>query len=260
MLWNRRAALRLTLLAATAGTIGACDQPAAVPPRPSFPPGFPLPEQTAALFEEGSRHQLDTGDWATASTVPGGSLRLPTGRLVAADPAWDWRNIEPFTVAVAPGAYPLTLAVVTTHDDERVAAVKMTVRDEPVVTWEMALRPGQDPAALAPGEAYDVGVDSGTMALVDNAALPAIGARIDADPSVSYVRERTGTVELTDPSSGGNMVIFRTGYGDGGYPLWVGRTAAKAVSCFVVDMAMLPRATGRSTVTDRPTGISALLG
>lgn len=41
------------------------------------------------------------------------------------------------------------------------AAVKLTIREEPVAAWEVALRPGQDPARLRQDEIDTMGVDSG---------------------------------------------------------------------------------------------------
>jgi Protein of unknown function (DUF4241) len=39
-----------------------------------------------------------------------------------------------------------------------------------------------------------------------------------------------------DPATGANYIIFNTGYGDGHYPVWVGRDAGGVVACFVMDM------------------------
>ncbi|WP_369793924.1 DUF4241 domain-containing protein [Actinoplanes sp. SE50/110] len=38
-------------------------------------------------------------------------------------------------------------------DHKRVAAARLTIDRKPVRSWEMALRPGQDSAALKPGGA-----------------------------------------------------------------------------------------------------------
>lgn len=202
-----------------------------------------IPGQPAELFEQGGRHFLDNGVSATTTIHGAGELRLPTGRLVAADPSWlpSWERlgIAPYTATVPAGSYPLTLAVVEWPTDRRVAAAKLTIRDEPIVAWDMALRPGEDLAALRPGEAYVVGIDVATMVLLDAAALPAMARRTDEDPESYEVTNPDIPVELADPSSGANAIAFQTGWGDGAYAVWIGRASGGAVACFLVDMAML---------------------
>jgi hypothetical protein len=252
VVWGRREILGAGFLAVVGGMIVTARLllppsrrlETAVPRPYDESQGFPIPEQTAELFRDGSRHQLADGALVTVMTTPGGALRLPTGRLVAVDPSWRLTRIQPYTVAVPPGSYPVTLAVVSPPDGGLVAAVKVTLKDRPVARWELALRPGEDPALLAPGEAYNVGVDAATMALLDAAALPAIARRFEADDSLYVVRERSRAIEVTEPESGGNLIAFSTGYGDGGYPVWFGRTAAGEIAHIIVDMALLRRRDG----------------
>jgi Protein of unknown function (DUF4241) len=42
------------------------------------------------------------------------------------------------------------------------------------VTWEPALRPGEDPATLQPDEFFGFGVDTGTGCFLDASAVPAM--------------------------------------------------------------------------------------
>lgn len=46
-------------------------------------------------------------------------------------------------------------------------------------------------------------------------------------------------VEVVDPDSGTNLIAFASGWGDGAYPTWIGRTADGEVACFVADMLVL---------------------
>jgi hypothetical protein len=254
-MWSRRRALLLALVTAAGGPgaalLAGCSTrpphgeplPADALPRESNP--WPRPEQTAELFRPGSRHLLETGEWVTAATLSGGVLRLPTGRLVAADPSWldTWESsgIAPYTATVPPGQYPVTLALVELPGHKRVAAAKVAIRAEPVATWDMALRPGEDPGTLAANEAFLVGVDVATIALFDAVALAAMAVRTEADPTYYERIAADRPSELDDPASGANLIAFETGWGDGGYPVWIGRTATGAVGCFIVDMAMLAR-------------------
>ena len=182
---------------------------------------------------------LETGETATASLRPAGFLRLPTGRLVAADPSWvadaERLRVVAYTVPVKPGRYPLTLALA----GPLVAAARLTVADEPIDRWEMALRPGEDPSTLKPGEAFNVGVDTGTVLMFDAAALPAFARRSEQEEDFAEVPDER-PAEVTDPASGANGIAFHSGMGDGGYPVWIGRTRDGAVGCFLVDLALLP--------------------
>jgi hypothetical protein len=230
--WSRRNAIGLALTVGTASLVG-CERPAAAPRNPDTDAGgFPTPEQTDGLFEDGSRHQMDNGDWVTVTTQPGGTLRMPTGRLIAVDPNWLYRaeqlGIEPYTVKVPAGSYPLTLAVANWPDQKRVAAARLTIVKKPVRSWKMALRPGQDLAALKPGEAYNVGIDASTMALFDAAALRTMSALSSTDPDSFLLAAPDRPIELGATWSGGNSICFGTGWGDGGYPVWIGRTASSS--------------------------------
>ena len=170
---------------------------------------------------------------------------MPTGRLIAADPSWlpsaDRLKLVPYTVTVPAGSYPVTLAVVSRPDLSLVAAVQLIVQPLPIRSWEMALRPGQDLTVLAPGEAYKVGVDAGTMALLDEATLTTMASLVDSNPTSFELTARDEPIEMPGTGSGGNLIAFGTGWGDGGYPVWIGRTATDSVGCFMVDMAMLSR-------------------
>jgi hypothetical protein len=112
-----------------------------------------------------------------------------------------------------------------------VAAVKVWVGDGPVDSWEMALRAGQDPRTLPDGGFFGFGVDAGAGCFFDAAAASAL-ARQTTEFVLGYQESR----ELTDDASGANLIAFSSGWGDGSYPVWIGRTSAGAIACFVADL------------------------
>ncbi len=224
--------------------------------RPWRPPRPLAPSNLDALFQVGTRFALPLGDEVSTvrMDVRGlGRLRMPTGRLIAVDPALIPFENEPFTVSVPPGEYQVTLAMgrwePRSKPDSRsgwVAAARLLVRDEPVVAWELALRAGQDPRLLGDGEFYGFGVDAGMACLVDAAATGQLIAIADDEDRYrdTYVdADLDEGIEVTDPTSGANAFAFRSGWGDGAYPVWVGRTTAGDVACFVADMLLLNHAT-----------------
>jgi len=116
------------------------------------------------------------------------------------------------------------------------AAAKVVTRNEPVVSWEMGLRPGQDLRILPNEGFFGFGVDAGTGCFFDAVAAPAM-ARLAQDFALGYKR----TAELSDPESGANLIAFHSGWGDGDYPTWVGRTASGDVACFIADMQLFDK-------------------
>jgi hypothetical protein len=117
-----------------------------------------------------------------------------------------------------------------------------------VTSWDLAVRADQDPSELAPGYFFGVGVDTATMALFDEAAHDGVARLADADP-LNFDVEDSDTLEHRDVVPGANVIAFLTGFGDGEYPVWIGRNRDGAVVCFVVDMQMLAPTT---TTTAQP--------
>ena len=140
---------------------------------------------------------------------------------------------HPFTAAVPPGDYPVVLSRFRWLSGlgPTVAAVKVWVGDGPVDSWEMALRAGQDPRTLPDGGFFGFGVDAGAGCFFDAAAASAL-ARQATEFVLGYEESR----ELTDDASGANLIAFSSGWGDGSYPVWIGRTAAGDIACFVADL------------------------
>ena len=219
------------------------------------------PPELEVVFKPGARYRWPDGREPEIEVVDGGMLYLPTGRLVVCDPFWGSeieRQCAPFLVVVEPGRYPVSVSRLRWDQSNhpripapirRGAAAKIAIRDEPVVKWEMALRPGQDPGELKPGEIFGFGVDAGTGGFFDAAAVAAMGTFVEPD-SPEYPRilhdlwENTVLNISLDKESGLNAVLFNCGMGDGLYPTWIGHTAAGEPACFVADLELLSHSMG----------------
>jgi hypothetical protein len=217
--------------------------------RPWRPPMPLQPSQLDVMFRPGARYTLPGGDAVVVEIAQVGRLRMPSGRLIVADPAWLDTKLEPFTTAIRPGAYRVTLAVIRfekqpTH--QRVAAAKLVVRNEPVASWELALRPGEDPMMLGDQELFGFAVDAGMACFLDAAVTTAM-VRVVTDAWEAFIEDHevvgSQTAEVSDPESGANLIAFHSGWGDGYYPTWIGRTAEGEAACFVADMLVLHDAT-----------------
>jgi hypothetical protein len=247
------------------------EQPA--PPGPAWsselpdewPTGAQTPGPTVTAFGPPARFALEpdsSGDApeVVVETRPAGLLLMPTGRLIAADPGWPSPGLEPFTVALPPGRHPVTLAVARFVDkpDHRVAACRVSVRETPVTSWEPALVPGEDPSILGADESFMIGVDAGMLCFFDAAMLPGLVelSEVWDEPrglwdELADVIGREDSVELEDPKTKTNLIAFRSGWGDGAYPVWIGRCADGDVGCVVADTLVLTGATFLGAAADR---------
>lgn len=226
------------------------------------------PPDLDTMFRPGVRYRLINPDSededAVVEMCNAGSLHLATGRLVACDPfsaSSLTENTAAFTVTVPPGRYPVTLS--TARIDQPadreipsgtslVAAARLTIRDEPVARWELALRPGQNLTDLEPGGFwgfYGFGVDSGAGAFLDLTALPELSRLGGPGPAMwqpgalDEIKPALLMDQMVDlvvnRAAELNVVIFLCAMGDGGYPVWIGRTAADKPACFVADLELL---------------------
>lgn len=207
------------------------------------------------LFTPGSTFTHESGTAGVIHVTGGGTLDLPTGHVVACDPFVHLGSgdIEPFTVTVDPGRYRVEAAVATlTRPDEppadhphlRVAAVRVVIRDEPAVTWELALRPEQDPAELKDDEFFGHGVDAGTGCFYDASAENAFPGTEEEEGPLWDAFENNGWSAaphlVTSLDGDHTLAAFTSGWGDGFYPTWIGRTAGGEVTCFLTDFFVAP--------------------
>ncbi|MEE6258091.1 DUF4241 domain-containing protein [Plantactinospora sonchi] len=200
---------------------------------PPWQPPRPLtPDDVEELFRAGTERPIDDRRMRL-STHSAGTLRLPSGRLVATDPGWLKYDNVPFTVTVPPGDYPVTISLATFVDEpdhRRVAAARLDITDRPVVGWELALRDGQEPLDLGAGEFFGFGVDAGLACFADAGTydrIPDLKSHLDAmiEPRYRVIGD-------------GELVAWSSGWGDGAYPTWIGRDADGDVVCFVADMLL----------------------
>ena len=206
---------------------------------PPWQPPRPLrPEGIDELFAAGSERVI-RGRRLRLSAHAAGSLSLPSGRLVAADPAWLSEDGKPFTVTVPPGAYPVTISLATFTDDpghSRVAAARLDVTDRAAARWELALRDGQDLLDLGYRQFFGFGVDAGMACFTDADACGRLSEAWRALDGLVEPRYRV----IGDGDGDGDMVAWSSGWGDGSYPTWIGRDTTGAVACFVADMRLFP--------------------
>ena len=163
--------------------------------------------------------------------TPAARLRLPSGRLVAAEPPGLFAAGEvarwAFAETVPPGEYPVEIL---TQDDVVVGA-RVVARPGPVSDWRTAQRGGQDYVYPVDGATGAFGSVEVFEALTDDEAREDLIADLSFDRHGPY---STYTNEETDA----NLVAINLG-ADGRYLSWVGYTASGEVACFFTDFGGL---------------------
>ncbi|MEV6595925.1 DUF4241 domain-containing protein [Actinoplanes sp. NPDC051346] len=130
------------------------------------------------------------------------------------------------------------------ESDRRTAALQLVLRDEPVTAWEPALLPYADPLRLDEDHFFAYPVDSGLGTLADERALAALTTWSYARVEQAFLPEPSppapGALHaITHPPTGANVVAVCTGWGDGDYATFIGRTARGDVASFVTDFRVI---------------------
>ncbi|WP_327302156.1 DUF4241 domain-containing protein [Streptomyces sp. NBC_01298] len=188
-----------------------------------------------------------------------GTLRVPSGLLAISGPDIDHADGPHVTVPVPPGEYVLDEARArhTYHcewEQSEVTrtdtlAVRLLVSEAPAVSWEMALRPEDDPRLFIENQISGFDTDGATGCFADAGAWEPLLALfekglIQADPDLdpdAYedISDSMYLLRTRDQATGGELAAFAT-TGDGTYPVWVGRTEAGEVVGVVVLVEGMP--------------------
>jgi hypothetical protein len=185
---------------------------------------------------------IEAGDPADPTGVVGietvgvGDLVLTSDQLLVADVfllAGDPGGTETIDLEGFSGPAPVCFHVARYETgDERIAFVHVRLTDAPVVAWR---------------QAGGFGVDGGTGGIASSEAVIAVGSGVEATIE-QYVevldRHQVATwswlnIEL-DPVTGGNVIGFSTGFGDGGYPVVVGEDGEGRPASVVIDHVVVP--------------------
>ncbi len=177
---------------------------------------------------------------------PVGTLRVRSGGVAAGDPLTE-PNRPAFTVAVPVGDHPVVLIDVGEGNEGAMLVFGKTTP----VRWELAVLPGQDVSDLGPGQFFGYASDTALGAFIDAAAGPLWAEEIDAyDDVPDFVDDEAfdeegcvshligSSVSDVDNPEGYNIVVFRSGYGDGTYATYIGIDEDGEPICLVTDFAL----------------------
>ncbi len=179
-----------------------------------------------------------------------GTIRLPTGRIIAVDPYTAF-GLVPFDRRVAPGSYPVYLWFDKT-EPTRMALAELRLRACTPVFWHNAAPEGQSLLGLAPGEGYGVGVDAGTSSFAPPEFFETFGqVRDGVLDSPAYSEFGEGPLfNLAFPDESGiprdfitqhqgqDIAVFSAGWGDGFYFSHWGLDAQDCPCALVTDFGV----------------------
>jgi uncharacterized protein DUF4241 len=193
--------------------------------------------------------------FATGELIDVGSIAVPSGRIVACDPAFA-KDVSAFERTVNPGRYAVQLQRITLEDwGARIAFARVLVQ------------PGVVPVELEPADGpfgeHSYFVDSGLGCFIDVTARGRYSAIVDAfydgggrnyfsDVLKAELRAAAapGTPAKTDssgwtlhrPATDVDIAIFSTGIGDGSYASYWALAADGQPVYLVTDFEVLEQA------------------
>lgn len=216
----------------------------------AFAPGFSVETRD----EVQSTTRIETVPF---KVVEAGTLKLPSGRICAADPFVALSDAKPFKQVTPTGVFPVRLAVANFPSGGlRVAFARVDFREAPIARWSMAVIEGQDIATLKKDEFFGYGVDAGTGSFFDPVAGKAADALLNANPDAWKAWQTEGEANgpkvvgpyfflLDLPLGAANAIMFNSGWGDGAYASWFGYDAEGNVAALVTDFATVDWATAK---------------
>ena len=187
---------------------------------------------------------------AVVDTLEIGTVRFPSGTILACDPLIELEDALPFLQTVPAGTYPVTICVVPNKDyGDRYACVKVTISDKKPVRYDMGMIGNEDlDEELDDDDFFGFFVDAGMGCIVDVKAQEAFRAywaqrkseEDGIDPyndlfcdlleenskaNPKYQRDIGDWLNWTVPGTDCDIPIFASGWGDGAYPCYFGYDA-----------------------------------
>ncbi|WP_410982807.1 DUF4241 domain-containing protein [Bacillus cereus] len=178
-------------------------------------------------------------------------LKVTSGKLVACDPLIFNNNY--FEHTIQPGTYPVVAW--WNEEDDVIAGAELKLSKSKVTEWKMATKPGQNASELEEGFIFGYPVDTGIGCFADVEAidkLEEIEDRLQQELGNEFISLYDDLIDdvLTEhgdewgncvvcEKTGSNIIMFRSGYGDGFYPSYWGVDEKGDIVSIVTDFQVL---------------------
>ena len=196
--------------------------------------------------------------------IPCGTLYLPSGRLVACDPFVFLQPRNNPHVVVPIGHFPVTVTLADvsakldrSHIREAYASIIFAEGEEKCRRALPLAREGEQRPVLDEGKFIGFPVDAGTACFVDDSVIESgmpdpktwfeelfENERADSwfnrmdDPG--HIRTGIANIQLPLATSGENLILFHSGWGDGVYPVVGGFDGDDHLLAVHIDFGVVP--------------------
>jgi hypothetical protein len=182
--------------------------------RPATPPPA-VPRQVPGYVSSGDR--------------VAGELTLPSGRLVIGDYMVGEQEPLPYKFPQGPHRVVVTMAGNEKTGDRRTALLTLVAGGAEPTKWEQRGGMGTDG-----GMGFAAAAE--TVAAAADQSQSEYQRRTDRD--IEALGSAAGFAEVEGPG-GLPYVVYSTGFGDGGYPIWIGRDAGGRITRVRIDFGIL---------------------
>lgn len=196
------------------------------------------PEIFEGAFLVGTKVRQSEQDF-TFYTKQIGLLNVPSGKIIADDPV-TLHTSKAFIHQFPIGEFPVELAIVKMHTDERVGFSRIVFLDEAIARWEFARMEGQEKIPIIGEDLYGFGVDAGIGLYMDEEGVDDFDKVLMNDWEDLFIdgfeKEYRDTWSyLMYQSESYNVATFSTGFGDGFYGTYLGRDAKGNICQLLID-------------------------
>lgn len=175
-----------------------------------------------------------------------GKVNIPTGKLLVCDPLVAISESSPTLYDMAPkGKFDLEICVVKGGEyGDRYATARIRFNEHKAVSFRDALFGNEDFENVEPGAYFGFDVSAGMACICDSQTRDAylayekewsskndsniydgLLAKLFADnakKNPNYQRQGGDWLDFAIPNSDQNIIMFQSGFGDGGYPIYWG--------------------------------------
>lgn len=176
-------------------------------------------------------------------------LKVTSGKVVACDPLIFHHT--PFEHTIQPGTY----SVVAWWNDGLIVGAELKLTESKVTEWKMATKPEQNVDELEEGYIFSYPVDTGLGCFADVEAidkLEEIEDRLQEELGDEFISLYDDLIDdiltehddnwgncVVSEETGSNVIMFRSGYGDGFYPSYWGLNEKGEIVSLVTDFQVL---------------------